>query len=216
MTSPTPLCQFIQVTHFPTTSSPQLHWTGSRQPLILLAAGPIGSDGSPSFASLSLSFHWTDFCIWCCALAQYQLLRGSSTFGLERVPVAPSRSLSHTSPCVCRRPVNMKRCWFKFTVGWWSWKLTSANDAASEDVDAWRLGLKRLRVQGFSVRTGGSTPHDGLRAVDTVCCLRGPAKSLITSSAWVRCERLDAQVRHQPSGGADTRRLSCAIIAVLR
>ena len=27
--------------------------------------------------------------------------------------------------------------------------------------------------------------------------------------------RLDAQIRHQPSGGADTHRLSCAIIVVI-
>ena len=81
---------------------------------------------------------------------------------------------------------------------------------------AWRLGLNRLRVQGFPLKTGASTPQDGVRAVDTFCCLRGPAQSLITSGAWVRCERLDAQVRHQPSRGADTRRPSSAIIAVIR
>ena len=62
---------------------------------------------------------------------------------------------------------------------------------------------------------GGSTPHDGVRVVDTVCCLRVPARSLITSGEWVCCERLDAQVRRQSSGCADTHRLSCALIVMI-
>ena len=42
-----------------------------------------------------------------------------------------------------------------------------------------------------------------------------PARSLITSCAWVCCERLDAQVRRQSSGCADTHRLSCALIVMI-
>ena len=33
-----------------------------------------------------------------------------------------------------RSPENMKRCWFKLTVGWWSWKLKSANECVTIDV----------------------------------------------------------------------------------
>ena len=42
--------------------------------------------------------HLTDFCIWSCALAQYQPLRGSSTFGLEGSPEHSSRSIEPYIP----------------------------------------------------------------------------------------------------------------------
>ena len=33
-----------------------------------------------------------------------------------------------------RSPENMKRCWFKLTVCWWSWKLKSANECVTIEV----------------------------------------------------------------------------------
>ena len=82
VTSPTPLGQLIQIMHFSTASSPQLHWTGSGQTPIPLAASPI----EPQHTSVLPRSRF----VLCCAHAQYHPLRGSRTLGLE---VAPWRSI---------------------------------------------------------------------------------------------------------------------------
>ena len=54
-----------------------------------------------------------------------------------------------------RSPENMNPCWFKLTVGWWSWKLKSANVCVTIDVlngmvvkmdGAHACGLRSIKV----------------------------------------------------------------------
>ena len=91
----------IQVTHFPTTSSPQLHWTRestTSHPARRESPVPLDQMAHPVLPRCRSRPIGSDFCIWSCALAQYQPLRGSSTFGLEGTPVAPSRPIEQYIP----------------------------------------------------------------------------------------------------------------------
>ena len=54
---------------------------------------------------------------------------------------------------------NIERCWFKLTMGWWSWKLKSANECVTIDV----LNGRALKMDGWracmwpAINQGGCT-----------------------------------------------------------
>ena len=56
-----------------------------------------------------------------------------------------------------RSPENVEPCWFKLTLGWWSWKLKSANECVTIDVLndmalKWRACMWSTLNQGVCTR----------------------------------------------------------------